>query len=187
MQPRILTLNKSGNPVQWATWQDAVTLQAKGSVAWSMGEYAFDFHGGKSRMTGEQSIVTVPSIIAVNSQFKVKSRVPTLTNKNLFRRDLHICAYCGDLFKDDELTRDHILATSRGGEDKWSNVVTACFNCNNIKDNKTLQEAKMHLLYVPYVPDLAEELILKNRNILADQMDFLRAFIPSASRVHLLQ
>jgi hypothetical protein len=186
MQPRILTLNKSGNPVQWATWQDAVTLQAKGSIAWSLGEYAFDFHGGKSRKTGKQSIVTVPSIVAVDSNFKLRLRVPSLTNRNLFRRDLNICAYCGKEFKDKELTRDHILATSRGGEDKWSNVVTACFCCNNIKDNKTLAEAKMQLIYIPYVPDRAEALILQNRNILVDQMDFLKAFIPKNSRVHLI-
>ena len=42
------------------------------------------------------------------------------------------------------------------------------------------------LLYVPYVPDKAEGLILQNRNILADQMSFLSDFLPKHSRVRQL-
>jgi 5-methylcytosine-specific restriction endonuclease McrA len=184
MQPRILTLNNAGQPVQWCTWQDAVTHKYKGVIAWSLGEQEFEYKGGNSRLTGERSVITIPSIIAVKNQFKVKSRVPMLTNRNLFRRDINLCAYCGSKHNDSELTRDHIVATSRGGLDTWTNCVTACFSCNNRKDNKSLKEARMELLYVPYVPDKAEALILQNRNILADQMEFLLAYIPKASRVH---
>jgi hypothetical protein len=32
----------------------------------------------------------------------------------------------------------------------------------------------MPLLAIPYVPNLAEYLVLRNRRILADQMEFLR-------------
>jgi hypothetical protein len=45
-----------------------------------------------------------------------------------------------------------------------------------------LEEAKMELFYLPYVPSRAEHLILANRNILADQMDFLLSFVPVNSR-----
>ena len=47
----------------------------------------------------------------------------------------------------------------------------------------SLKQAGMELLYVPYVPDKAEALILQNRNILADQMQFLKDFLPKHSRV----
>ena len=40
----------------------------------------------------------------------------------------------------------------------------------------------MALLYTPYVPNKAEFLILSNRNILADQMDFLLQHLPQQSR-----
>jgi 5-methylcytosine-specific restriction endonuclease McrA len=63
------------------------------------------------------------------------------------------------------------------------NVVTACSKCNQKKDDKTLLEAGLQLLYVPYVPTRAEYLILENRNILADQMDFLLSFVPDNSRI----
>jgi len=41
----------------------------------------------------------------------------------------------------------------------------------------------MHLLYTPYVPNLYEHLLLQNRNILADQMEYLKTGIPRHSRV----
>ena len=67
------------------------------------------------------------------------------------------------------------------------NCVTACMSCNSRKNNKSLKEAGLELLYVPYIPDKAEGLVLQNRNILADQMQFLRDFLPKHSRVkHLL-
>ena len=44
--------------------------------------------------------------------------------------DLHInrsiCAYCGRHFHFDDLTREHIIPTSRGGFDSWMNCITAC-------------------------------------------------------------
>ena len=46
-----------------------------------------------------------------------------------------------------------------------------------------LKEAKMELLYVPYEPDHFESMILQNRNILADQMEYLLTGVPKHSRI----
>jgi 5-methylcytosine-specific restriction endonuclease McrA len=183
MQTQILHLDNTGQPLDWIKWQDAVTYHAKGLVTWSMGEIEFTFHGGKSRMTGETSTIKTASIIAVRGETKRKFRAPALNNPELFRRDRHMCAYCGGLFTEGKLSRDHIKPTSRGGLDTWMNVVTCCGKCNQRKDDRTPEEAGMQLLYVPYVPSRAEHLILKNRHILADQMEFLLAFVPENSRV----
>jgi hypothetical protein len=43
----------------------------------------------------------------------------------------------------------------------------------------------MPLLYVPYVPNRHEHFILRNRRILADQMEYLLAGVPRTSRLHL--
>ena len=67
------------------------------------------------------------------------------------------------------------------------NVVTACRSCNQRKDNRRPEEANMTLLYAPYVPNKAEYLILSNRNILVDQMDFLLQHLPQKSRIRDLQ
>ena len=42
----------------------------------------------------------------------------------------------------------------------------------------------MELVYLPYVPNRAEYLILTNRRILADQMQFLAQHVSAQSRLH---
>lgn len=184
----ILSLDIHGNPQDWVTLQDAVTYQTKDQVAWYLGENFFTLHGGKSRISGQISEVTTPSIIAVrcdSGKVKFNHKIPTLTNRALFRRDRNICAYCGNHFHADVLTRDHIVPRCQRGQDIWTNVATACVRCNQHKDGRTPEQAHMQLLYVPYVPSKAEHLILMNRNILKDQMDFLMQFVPANSRLHL--
>lgn len=178
----VLTLDLNGTPVQWKKWKDAVCYQSKNSVAWTAGEFEVTFRGGTSKRTGESSVITIPSIMALKGKVKMFDRVPVLNNKNLFRRDLFLCAYCGKKMSEHNLTRDHIHPVSKGGLDTWMNCVTACTKCNNKKDNKLLHEFGKELIYVPYVPDKAEKLILENRTILADQMEFLVAYLPKHSR-----
>ena len=183
MRNLILTLDNSGQPHDWTTWQDSVTLKCKGSIAWEFGDEKFVFRGGTNRLTGLPSQVSVSSIIAIKSKFSNRNRTPAFNNRNLFRRDLFVCAYCGITHKEIDLTKDHIQPQSRGGLTSWMNCVTACKKCNNKKDDRTPEESKMLLRYVPYVPDRAEGLILRNRNILADQMEFLKNFLPKHSRM----
>lgn len=185
---RILTLDASGQPNSWVSHQDAIVYHAKGLVAWQLGEGEADviFRGGQNRITGTMSSLTTAAIIAIRGEsgkFKRAQKAPSLTNRELFRRDRNICAYCGKTFSDHKLTRDHIIPSSRGGLDKWMNVVTACEGCNHRKDDRLLEECGMQLLYVPYTPNRAEALILENRNVLACQMEYLSGFLPDHSRV----
>jgi hypothetical protein len=64
------------------------------------------------------------------------------------------------------------------------NCITACRTCNGRKGNRLPEEARMPLHYLPYVPSLHEDMILRGRRILADQMDFLLAGVPRSSRLH---
>ena len=177
MTPLILRLDISGTPVTWVPWQDAVSLYCRDMVGWTAGDETFTFYGGTSRHSGLRSSVSINSIIAVKrsrSHKHIYRSIPPLTNRELFLRDAHICMYCGAHPRDNKLTRDHVTPMSRGGRDRWSNVVTACRSCNTRKGNRTPEEAKMPLLAVPYVPNWAEYLALSNRKILADQMEFLK-------------
>jgi len=185
--PLVLQLDVAGNPHTWITHEKAAYYYTKDLVAWSMQAEDFTLHGGTSRMTGEQSTLTMDTIIAIkgkvnSKQLEQMNRVP-LTNDTLFRRDQHVCGYCGNTFASHELSRDHILPVSRGGPNTWMNVVTACHHCNKHKDDRTPEEAGMQLLFVPYVPNRAEYLILRNRRILADQMEFLMKQVPKESRL----
>lgn len=175
--PSILKLDSGGLPVSWISWQTAATLYARDRIAWEAGEERFLLHGGICARTGHRSQLKIGSIVAVADRSKRFTRgVPLLTNRTLFQRDKNLCLYCGDIYPLSQLTRDHVIPASRGGASVWENCVTACKRCNQVKDDRTPEEANMKLLAVPYTPNLAEYLILQNRRILADQMEFLMAF-----------
>ena len=186
MDPLILRLDIAGRPQRWIPWQDAVVLDSREMIAWTAGERTFTFYGGINRLSGYRSRVTVNSIIAVRGYSRNvggERLVPPLSNRELFLRDEHLCMYCGRQFPGYLLTRDHLMPLSRGGTDCWSNVVTACRGCNHAKGSRTPEEAGMSLLAVPYVPNRAEYLVLSNRRILADQMEFLKKRFRRSSRL----
>ena len=177
MVPLILRLDISGIPVTWLPRQDAVNLYCRDLVGWTAGDESFTLYGGVNRRSGLRSRVSINSIIAVKRQYGhryVQRAAPPLTNRALFLRDASLCMYCGTPRKSGSLTRDHVLPMSRGGLDRWTNVVTACRSCNARKGNRTPEEAGMPLLAIPYVPNWAEYLALSNRRILSDQMEFLK-------------
>lgn len=182
----VLQLDVSGRPQAWISPKEAAVLYAVEAVAWTIGDAVFLLRGGTQRLTGVQSRIEVHPIIAVRGS--VPSRAwrdtPALTNPKLFARDRCVCAYCGGRFAADELTREHVVPTSRGGHDTWMNCITACRPCNGRKGNRLPEEARMPLLYLPYVPTLHEDMILRGRRILSDQMDFLLASVPRHSRLH---
>jgi 5-methylcytosine-specific restriction endonuclease McrA len=181
----VLALDISGVPRQWISYDDAISYQATNSVAWSMGDIVAKYRGGVQK-DGSESYLETPSIIAIkgHSFNPHKHTTVALTNRTLFGRDRYVCAYCGGHFPNHtSLSRDHILPRYHGGENTWMNVVTSCKDCNSKKGHKTLKEARMELLYVPYEPNHYENMILQNRTILADQMEYLLSGVPKHSRI----
>lgn len=184
---QILALDQQGQPHRWISAELAITYHAKDLVAWQIGDTAhLKFRGGDNRISGAQSQILTAPIVAIKGESvamgKRMNRIPALTNKELFARDHHTCAYCGKVFSESKLTRDHIIPVSRGGVDTWMNVVTACERDNHRKDSRLLQEVGMELLFAPYTPNRAEHLILKSRRILPIQIEYLAQFIPESSR-----
>lgn len=80
-----------------------------------------------------------------------------VTNTFLFARDDYRCQYCGrkkpQLGYRESLTRDHVTPISRGGDNGWLNVVTACSKCNLRKGDRRPHECGMRLLSQPRVPN----------------------------------
>lgn len=177
---RLLGLDAHGRALNWMSWQDATCLYARGAVAWTLGDPCLEIHGGINRLSGMRSMLQLHPIIAARGHARPQAMdpTPTLTNQALFARDQSLCLYCGREFQRSTLTRDHVQPVSKGGRDIWENVVSACLHCNSRKGNRTPQQASMPLLAVPYRPSWVEHLILSNRNILADQMAFLKAQLP---------
>ena len=185
--PKILALNSGGEALHWVNYQDSAYYSALGKILWSTGEYEVHLRGGTCAATGERSVMIIDTIIALDSKVsptKYRSEIPALSNRELFVRDHHLCAYCGTVFGEKSLTRDHVLPKSKNGPDTWNNVVSCCRPCNQRKDDRTPEQAHMKLVYIPYTPSYNETLILKNRGILADQMQFLLKGVSKHSRLH---
>ena len=182
----VLQLDVSGRPQAWISTREAAVLYACDSVAWTLGDTFRVLRGGIQRTSGLQSRIELHPIVAVRGAVPSRAwrQTPALSNPKLFVRDRHVCAYCGGRFGFEELTREHIVPVSRGGTDSWMNCITACRACNGRKGNRLPEEAHMSLLFLPYVPSLHEDMILRGRRIVADQMDFLLASVPRSSRLH---
>jgi hypothetical protein len=183
---RILRVDRAFNPDCWVSPTEVLTLLGRGVVQTTFGETAMVLRGGINAKTGRQSIIEVGSIIVVDTgKHLVRDfGYAPYDRKLLFKRDRHMCAYCGGLFSEKVLQQEHVHPQSRGGSSSWTNLVTACHACNQKKANKTPEEAGMELLYLPYAPTRFEWLILENHRILADQMDFLMERVPKHSRLH---
>lgn len=189
LEQQILRTDAAGMPLEWIGYRDAARLHFLEQVAYTVGQPLFVVHGGINAMTRQQSKLQLYSIIATygNSQAIQKMRddyVPPLCNDTLFCRDASLCMYCGNEFSHVSLSRDHVTPLSQGGRDHWNNVVTACVRCNNHKAGRTPEQAGMELLAIPFKPTHAEYIYLQGRNVLADQMEFLRSHFPRTSPLH---
>lgn len=183
--PQVLAVDRAWAPMEWLDRKEVLNRVGRGLLDYSVGEATITLRGGVNARTGKQSIIEVGSILVLNTRGHMVdfSWAPPVSKELLFRRDLHICAYCGGEFGDKNLSIDHVHPQSRGGADTWMNLVSACLPCNQRKANRRPEEAGMQLLYVPYVLNRAESLILSNRRILGDQMEFLASKLPKHSRV----
>ncbi len=189
LSQQVLRTDVAGMPLEWIDYQHAVRLYHLGEVAYTCGSLIYRVHGGICAASGRRSVIEVNSIVATHGDNHAIAKAhahytPPLNNLTLFKRDAHLCLYCGERFPDWALSRDHITPISRGGLDIWMNVVTACKRCNNHKAGRTPEQAGMPLLAVPFVPSHAEYIYLKGKRILADQMAFLLAHFPRSSPLH---
>jgi 5-methylcytosine-specific restriction endonuclease McrA len=90
----------------------------------------------------------LPSVVSLKTYVK-PSRNPAFTRFNVFLRDKFACQYCGS---PDDLTFDHVLPRSKGGQTTWENVVAACSPCNLRKGGHLMHEVKMFPRQKPFCP-----------------------------------
>jgi 5-methylcytosine-specific restriction endonuclease McrA len=151
-----VVLNADFSYLNTVNWKKAVKLIIK--------EKAEVLVDSDKRITDE---ISVPLILRLVNLVKAvyKNKVP-YTKKNIFIRDRHCCQYCG---KRDFLTIDHVLPESQGGKSEYTNCVTACFPCNNMKGNRTPEQAGMKLRKAPYEPTVMDFLMLKMKSLGVDK------------------
>ena len=184
---RVLQLDIQGTPQAWITLERAAVHVASGSVAWTQGDGPLSvLRGGFNVARGRQSLIEVHPIMALRGAAPVNlfEVVPACTKAKLVRRDRYTCAYCGQRFAENALQAEHIVPASRGGRWSWMNLVCACGPCNCLKANRTPEQARMPLLYLPYVPSRFEDFLLEGRQVRADVHEWLAMRLPKGSRLN---
>lgn len=183
---RVLQLDVQGTPQAWITPEQAAICHAMDAVAWVDGAGTLGtLRGGWNAASGRQSLIEVFPIMALKGAARVNlfDIVPAVTRAKLFRRDRGLCAYCGQRFNEQALQAEHIVPASRGGAWSWMNLVAACAACNGRKAARTPEEARMPLLFLPYVPNRFEDFLLAGRHIRADVHEWLGARLAKGSRL----
>lgn len=125
----ILVLNASFEPLTFTNWKRAVVLLMK----------------NKAKAIGKR-VIRLVNYIKIPYRKMMQSKP---SRSMIYKRDNHKCQYCGST---KNLTIDHIVPRSRGGENTWENMTVACISCNTKKSNKLLEETNLVLQTIPQKP-----------------------------------
>src|SRR5438067_4690490 len=105
--------------------------------------------------------IQVPRVIRLLSYDKLPKQTVKFNRRNIFARDHNQCQYCGRKYPTSELSLDHVVPRSQGGQSTWENIVCACINCNVKKGGRTPKQAHMTLVRKPEKPKRSPLLNLK--------------------------
>ena len=141
LQMPVLVLNATYEPIHVTAAKRAIVLVLKG-VAHAEEHSRMNVHSAHERLK-------VPSVIRLLDYRRIPYQTRALSRKNILMRDRNTCQYCSKVMPAGELTLDHIIPRSRGGDSSWENLVTCCHRCNNRKGNQLPDEARMCLTRPP--------------------------------------
>jgi len=105
--------------------------------------------------------IQVPRVIRLLEYEKLPKQTVKFNRRNIFARDNNQCQFCGKKFPTSELSLDHVVPRSQGGQTTWDNIVCACLNCNVRKGGRTPKQAHMSLIRKPEKPKRSPLLKLK--------------------------
>lgn len=138
------------NTYDFETWREVSEFRAK------------NFHKEEDDwVRTSSSQIQVPRVIRLLGYEKMPKHTVKFNRRNIFARDNNQCQYCGRKFVTSELSLDHIIPRSQGGQSSWENIVCACVNCNVRKGGRTPKQAHMSLIRKPEKPKRSPLLNLK--------------------------
>lgn len=107
------------------------------------------------------SEIQVPRVIRLIEYDRLPRQTVKFNRRNIFARDNNQCQYCGKKFPTTELSLDHVVPRSQGGQSTWENIVCCCLACNVRKGGRTPKQAGMTLIRKPEKPKRSPLLNLK--------------------------
>lgn len=158
----VLVLNFDYTPLNVTSFQRGFILVSKGKAEVVKSDDTPIVAGFKTYVR--------PLIIRLLNYIRYQTRGLRPNRNRIYRRDGHECVYCGSK---KELTIDHVLPKSKGGQNNWENLVTSCFKCNLKKADRTPEEARMTMRKKPFAPTLLNE----NTHVQTIWSDYQKSFI----------
>jgi len=167
---KTLVLNADFSPIRAIDWKSAMIMMFKDSRDNKDGTFgaAFlisDYDEQISDSAGRK--YNIPAVVALKKYVKVNPKIG-FSRMAVLARDNFQCQYCGCTDDHEDLTIDHVIPRSRwkkmghhGSPSIFTNVVTACLQCNKNKADYLLAEKGMKLLRAP--KDLTRTQIFLNR------------------------
>ena len=165
----VLVLNATYEPLNIVSVRRAVVLLLK--------EKAEVVEATEAELHAERFSMRVPLVIRLVYYVSVPRRLSIpVSRRTVLARDHYTCQYCGKQPGKGNLTLDHVLPRSRGGETTWENVVAACGPCNRRKGDRTPEEAGMRLLAKPQRPRYLALVLLGEGRVKAAWEKYLHAY-----------
>ena len=140
----MLVLNATYEPINVCTVRRAVVLLLKEKA--ELIEHAeWQLHSATATLDRPVVIRLVAYVRVPRDTHRRK-----ITRRAVFARDDWTCQYCGAR---SNLTVDHVIPRSKGGNSSWENIVASCAPCNRRKGNLLLRHSGMHLTREPRAPN----------------------------------
>ncbi len=158
----VLVLNKLWQPLQWRPAIRALSiLYAHKASAVDNDYYAYNWEDwikqsikeGDEVVTSTICDIKIPEVIVLAKWDKVFRKDTRCTKRNIYLRDGYRCQYTGKRYKESEVNIDHIIPTSKGGINDWTNMVVCEKELNRTKGDRTPEQAGLKLIRKPVKPD----------------------------------
>lgn len=97
--------------------------------------------------------------------------IPPQVRLSVYLKSEGRCYYCGEKIKWEDFSVDHVHSKSKGGENRKSNYVCSCADCNNVKGSMSVTQ------FDDYINNL--HIVMRNNQM---WRVFLKHFKVSAKR-----
>lgn len=154
---KCLVLNADYSPLTIINWQRALVWSMKYETNHNLSIQIIDFYKDDYILGANYKKYPIPAVVKTNHYFRITTQSVKFSRKNIYIRDEYTCQYCGNTPNTSELTYDHVIPKSSwssivGSPTCWTNIVTACIDCNRKKGNRTPKQANMPLKNLPKEP-----------------------------------
>lgn len=146
-----LLLSNGYEPIDRIPWEKAISKWLNGAVEVLEWTDHLVWSGVRKIAGRVYEQVFRPSVVRLLKNISRKRSVK-FSRENIYLRDKGKCQYCGIKLSKKQTTLDHVVPRSLGGKTTWENIVISCFDCNQEKRNRTLQQSGMKLRSRPEKP-----------------------------------